>query len=224
MSKNNYDPNLSMQYEASIRYLVEKSNKRAWLVAFLSFIVATLSVVAVALLTPLKSVEPYVIRVNDTTGMVDIITSLDKKDITQNEALDKYFVSTYIKTREGYFYDLLQQDYIKTQILSSPKVSDEYVALYTGERARNDVLKNKFEVRIHINSVVLGDSAGMKVATVRFKEETIDLSSKTSTMTSKIATLSYDYSPDEPVNEQERLENPLGFKVLTYRIDTEINK
>ena len=43
-------------------------------------------------------------------------------------------------------------------------------------------------------------------------------------MTSKIATLSYDYSPDEPVNEQERLENPLGFKVLTYRIDTEINK
>lgn len=224
MIKNNYDADLSMQYEASIRYLVEKSNKRAWVIAFLSFCVAALSIAAVVLLTPLKTVEPYVIRVNDTTGVVDIITSLKKEDITQNEALDKYFVSTYVKSREGYYYNLLQQDYIKTQILSSPKVADEYVALYTGDKARNEVLKNKFEVKVHINSIVLGESAGAKIATIRFKEEMIDLTSKASTMTSKIATLSYDYSLDELVQEQERLENPLGFKVLTYRIDMEINK
>lgn len=219
-----YDKQKSIEYEASIRYLVEKSNKRAWLIAFLSFLVAVLSIVAVALLTPLKSVEPYVIRVNDTTGAVDIITSVKREDLLQNEALDKYFVSTYIKTREGYYYDLLQQDYVKTQILSSPKVAEEYIALYSGDKARNEILKNKFEVKVHINSVVLGESAGVKTATIRFKEETIDLSSKASNMVSKIATLSYDYSPDELVQEQERLENPLGFKVLTYRIDMEIGK
>ncbi|CDF65944.1 virB8 family protein [Campylobacter fetus] len=223
MSKE-YDKQKSIEYEASIRYLVEKSNKRAWLIAFLSFIVAVLSIIAVALLTPLKSVEPYVIRVNDVTGAVDIITSVKQEDLTQNEALDKYFVSTYIKTREGYYYDLLQQDYVKTQILSSPKVAEEYTALYSGDKARNELLKNRFEVKVHINSVVLGDSAGMKTATIRFKEETIDLSSKASNMVSKIATLSYDYAPDDLVQEQERLENPLGFKVLTYRIDMEIGK
>ena len=223
MSKE-YNKQKSMEYEASIRYLVEKSNRRAWLVAFLSLMVTVLSIVAVTLLTPLKSVEPYVIRVNDVTGVVDIITSVKKEDLLKNEALDKYFVSTYIKIREGYYYDLLQQDYVKTQILSSPKVAEEYVALYSGDKARNEILKNKFEVRVHINSVVLGESAGVKTATIRFKEETIDLSSKASNMVSKIATLSYDYSPDELMQEQERLENPLGFKVLTYRIDMEIGK
>lgn len=225
MSKNKeYDVNSSMLYEASIRYLVEKSNKRAWLVAFLSIFIAIISISAVALLTPLKTVEPYVIRVNDTTGMVDIITSIKNEDIIQSEALDKYFVATYVKAREGYFYDLLQQDYVRTQILSSPKVSEEYRKIYEGSDSRVERLKNKTEVKIDINSIVLGNSAGMKTATIRFNEEIIDLPSKTSTKAAKIATLSYDYAPKELISEQERLDNPLGFKVLTYRIDAEISK
>lgn len=93
----------AVDFESSIRYLVEQSNKRAWLIAFVSVGVAILSIVAVLLLTPLKTVEPYVIRVDNTTGMVDILTILDEEQISSIEALDKHFVAQYIKAREGYY-------------------------------------------------------------------------------------------------------------------------
>ncbi|EAL8133942.1 type IV secretion system protein, partial [Campylobacter jejuni] len=47
--------NTAIDYEASFRYLIEKSNKRAWLIAFISIFIAIISIIAVVLLTPLKT-------------------------------------------------------------------------------------------------------------------------------------------------------------------------
>lgn len=135
MSNND---NVALTYEASIRYLVEQSNKRAWLIAFLAVIISAIAVTAVCLLTPLKSVEPYVIRVDNTTGMVDIITSVNEETLTGNEALDKYFAGLYVKTREGYYFNMLQNDYTLTQILSAPNIAADYVAIYQGENPRQE--------------------------------------------------------------------------------------
>lgn len=35
--------NVALSYEASIRYLVEQSNKRAWLVAFIAMVISILN-------------------------------------------------------------------------------------------------------------------------------------------------------------------------------------
>ena len=224
---NNNDEETALSYVASIRYLVEKSNKRAWLIAIISAIIALASICAIAYMTPLKQAVPYVIRVDNTTGMVDIITSVKDTEFSSNEALDKYFTSLYVKTREGYHYNLLTQDYTLTQILSSPQVAQDYVKIYEGANARQEVLKNDNEVSIDINSVVLGESADIKTATIRFNATTSALSNsgKNTVQTSaKVATLSYEYSPADLTTEDERLKNPLGFKVTTYRIDDEIRR
>lgn len=224
---NNNDEETALSYVASIRYLVEKSNKRAWLIAIISAIIAFASICAIAYMTPLKQSVPYVIRVDNTTGMVDIITSVKDTEFSSNEALDKYFTSLYVKTREGYHYNLLTQDYTLTQILSSPQVAQDYVKIYEGANARQEILKNNNEVSIDINSVVLGESADIKTATIRFNATTSALSNsgKNTVQTSaKVATLSYEYSPADLTTEDERLQNPLGFKVTTYRIDDEIRR
>lgn len=181
--------NTAIDYEASFRYLIEKSNKRAWLIAFISIFIAIISIIAVVLLTPLKTIEPYVIRVDNTTGMVDILTMLDEKEIKANEALDKYFISTYVKAREGYYYDLLNQDYLLTQLMSSEKVANEYRALYEGDNARDQILKNSNEVSVQILSIVLGESNGVKTATVRAIITTKNLTSKGTTQATKVITL-----------------------------------
>lgn len=226
MKIDNNDQQTAISYEASLRYLVEKSNRRAWLVAFVAIFISIISIIAVCLLTPLKSVEPYVIRIDNTTGMVDVISSVNKTEfISDNEALDKYFTTTYVKLREGYYYNMLQQDYIKTQILSSPEVSADYMKIYEGTNSRVEILKNKTEIDIEISSVTLNDSNGMNTATIRFNEIYKDAQSRTVTnKKAKIVTMAYDYSPQTLTNEQERLENPLGFKVLTYRIDDEVER
>ncbi|EAL1980170.1 type IV secretion system protein [Campylobacter jejuni] len=213
--------NTAIDYEASFRYLIEKSNKRAWLIAFISIFIAIISIIAVVLLTPLKTIEPYVIRVDNTTGMVDILTMLDEKEISSNEALDKYFISQYVKAREGYYYELLNQDYLLTQLMSSEKVANEYRAWYEGENARDQILKNSNEVNVQILSIVLGESNGVKTATVRAIITTKNLTSKGTTQATKVITLSYDYILAK-ASEENRFLNPLGFKVLTYRIDDEV--
>ena len=223
---DNNDTKTAISYEASIRYLVEKSNRRAWLIAFLSIFISIISVTAVVFLTPLKSVEPYVIRVDNTTGMVDIITSVNQTEfVSDNEALDKYFTTSYVKIREGYFYNILQNDYTTVQIWSSPEASSDYLKIYEGDNSRVDILKNRTEIDVEINSVTLGNSNGMKMATIRFNQIYKDAKSRTITnKKAKIVTLAYDYSPQSLMTENERLINPLGFKVLTYRVDDEVER
>ncbi|TLD80361.1 VirB8 family type IV secretion system protein [Helicobacter trogontum] len=215
--------NEALSYEASMRYMIEQSNKRAWLIAFIGIALSFLSVIALVLLVPLKTVQPYVIRVDNTTGMVDIITALKKEDITGNEALDKYFISEYVKKREGYYYDMLNSDYVTTQLLSSDKVAQEYRAIYEGENARDKIFKNTIEVKANILSITLGESAGVKTSTIRIQTTTTNQTSKLKTESVKIVTLSYDYYPND-AKESVRLANPLGFKVLTYRVDNEVQK
>ncbi|EAK4517026.1 type IV secretion system protein [Campylobacter coli] len=215
------DFNSAMDYEASFRYLIDKSNKRAWLIAFVSIFIAIISIVAVVLLTPLKTIEPYVIRVDNTTGMVDILTMLDEKEISSNEALDKYFISQYVKAREGYYYELLNQDYLLTQLMSSEKVANEYRAWYEGENARDQILKNSNEVNVQILSIVLGNSNGVKTSTIRAKIITKNLNTRGLSESTKVITLSYDYILAK-ASEENRILNPLGFKVTNYRIDGEI--
>lgn len=213
----------SFDFETSIHYLIEQSNKRLWLIAFVSSFVCILSIIAVVVLTPLKKVEPYVIRVDNTTGAVDILTALDEKQITNDEALDKHFIAQYVKAREGYYYDLLNNDYTFVQLLSSPEVAESYRAIYKGDKARDVILKNSVEVIVDILSITLGESNGVKTATIRVNLRTKNKNSKDENLQYKVITLSYEYELGK-VDEKYRILNPLGFKVLTYRVDEEMKR
>lgn len=220
MNSRNFDRQ-AMDFETSLSYMAKKSTQRAWIVAFFAVIVALASSLAVSFLTPLKTVEPYVIRVDNVTGMVDILTTINEKEITSNEALDKHFITQYVKAREGYYYDMLNKDYILVQLLSNPEVASNYRSIYEGENARDVELKNNYQIDPQILSIVLNNSNGAKIATTRLKLKILNKSTQGVVEKLVVVTLSYDYFL-EAIREQDRLDNPLGFKVLNYRIDEEI--
>lgn len=213
----------AMDFESSVKYMIEQSNKKAWLIAFISVFITIISIIAVCLLTPLKTVEPYVIRVDNITGMVDIISTLNEKEISSNEALDKYFVSKYIKAREGYYYDMLNQDYILVQLLSSNEVSQAYRKIYEGDNARDLKLGNSTQIEVYIISIVLNESNGVKTATARINLTNKNKNSMAQNTSTQVITLSYEYQVAQ-VDEENRLLNPLGFKVTNYRVDEEIRR
>lgn len=220
-NKDEFNIDNALSFEASVKSLVEKSNKRAWLVTTISLMLNFLLGLAIVFLTPLKTVEPFVIKV-DKNGMVDIVSILKEQDILAEEALDKYWISSYVKKREGYYFDLLQEDYNFVQLLSDTNVADEYRKVYDGANNRADALKNKYEVKVKILSVTLNNSNGTKTATIRADINTYNLSSKADDIETKVFTIGYDYFPKNYASEEHRLQNPLSFKVLTYRIDSEV--
>ena len=73
----------------------ERSAKRAWFIAAVATLLTVLALVAVAGLTPMKTVEPFVIRVDNSTGIVDVVPVLTgKADVP--EAVTRYFVTQYV--------------------------------------------------------------------------------------------------------------------------------
>jgi len=214
------DKTEELDFELKLSDILLKSNKRAWIITFISTILLC-AVILLYLFKPLIKTEPFVIQVDKTTGLTQMLSSVSEKKITYDEAIDKFFTSQYVKKREQYFYSLLSKDYVYVQLNSTPKVAEEYIKIYTGKESRDKILGQGIEEKVKVLSVTLGENAYIKNATVRIK---IDTYKKGVVVDSKIkiVTLAYTYMPALKATEKERLSNPLGFKVTSYRVDAEV--
>lgn len=223
ITDDNFDKDNALDFETSRNYLISKSNQRAWLVAIISLFVTVLLVIAIVVMLPLKRVDVVAVKV-DKNGFVEIVTNLQEEVMKTDEAIDKHFIARYVKTREQYYYNTLNQDYERTQMLSSKLVSDNYIKFMTADKTgKYETLKNKFEIEAEILSIVLNDSNGTKTSTIRVQTKEKDLTTSNVQENIKVITLTYDYLPMKQ-NSKSRLENPLGFVINSYRIDEEIKE
>ncbi len=206
------------EFEKSRIAEIEKSRTIAWRVAYGAGIAAILAIAAVCLMTPLKTVVPYVIRVDNHTGATDIVTVLKDAKNTYGEVTDKYFLAQYVRYRENYDWDTIQSTYDATNLLSANAVQNEFKLFYDRTDAPHKVLKDKFKVSITINAITfIGD-----VAQIRFEKNTLPIGGQTvpPAPVRLIATIAYKYE-NTPIQEKDRLINPLGFQVTSYRVDPE---
>jgi len=67
-------------WDESTNDLLKKSNKRAWIVACAFGTVAVLEACAIITMMPLKTIEPFIIRVDNNTGYTDVVSKLAKTD------------------------------------------------------------------------------------------------------------------------------------------------
>lgn len=208
-------------WDASMVLAREASEKRAWRVALSFGVLAVFSWVALLLLIPLKRTEPYLIRVDSATGVPDIITTLKAEDIGKEEATQKYFLADYIRARETYDWYTLQKDYDKTRLYSALPVANEYTKLFEGESSLDKKYKNKVRVTVQIQSVVPNSPT---TGTVRFSKtlKYVDDNTSPGVTTRWVATVAFQFNSPSDLKESERLVNPFGFQVVSYRVDQEL--
>lgn len=196
-----------------------RSRRLAWTVAACACVVATVAVGAVAALTPLKTVEPFVVRVDQATGAVDVMTGLKGTDhLTYDEAVSKYFLALYVRTREGWLPQSAEQNFRQVAIMSAPPEQQRWADDFRPNNAQSP------QVLWGDNGVSLIDVRAIsfvspKVANVRF-HRTLRLAQQT-TESDWIATIAFTYTK-APMAEGDRLRNPLGFQVISYRSDPEV--
>lgn len=207
-------------WEASRTQSIEKSEQRAWYVAYGAVGVAVLSWLAIVLMMPLKETIPYVIRVDNTTGITDIVTALDSKGVGYNEVMDKYWLAQFVRARETYDWYTLQKDYNTVGLLASPNVGKDYADLFEGPEALDKKFGKSVRATVEIVSVVPN---GRGVGTVRFIKTTKRADDDgPGTVTKWVATVAYEYRNPSLISESQRLVNPFGFQVLSYRQDPEM--
>jgi type IV secretion system protein VirB8 len=199
----------------------ERSKRVAWTVAILASGVAIAASAAVAALAPLKSVEPYVVRVNQTTGSVEVMTGLTgERGVTYNEAVSKSFLAQYVRAREGYLPPAAQENFQFVTILSTPDEQQRWADLYraTNPLSPQVLVGPEGSATVTIRNITFIND---KVANVRFSK-TVRLGQELK-VTDWIATLTFAYTK-APMLESDRIRNPLGFQVDSYRADPEISQ
>ena len=199
-----------------------KSEGRAWKVAGAACGVALLALACVAVMLPLKTTVPYVLYVDKATGGTEVVNAISEREVGYRELNEKHWASKYVVARESYLYTLLQFDYDTTLGLSSDDVGRSYAKLFEGETAKDKRLGAATEERVKVISVVLPpDQVGKAV--VRFdriaKRTNADQPDPPQTF---VATMAYEFKPSMRGREKDLIQNPLGFKVTSYRVDAEL--
>jgi len=211
----------ALDWESSKIRMIAKSERKAWVVAAAAVGVTVLLSLAIFMMLPLKENTPYVMRVDNVTGAVDIVTALDVKTMKYDEVMDKYWLAQYVRARETYDWYTLQRDYNAVGLLSAPIIGAEYTALFEGKDALDKKYGNTIRTTVEIVSVIPN---GRNIGTVHFIKTSrrTDDPKATGSVTKWVATLGYEYRNPSMIREQHRLVNPFGFQVLSYRVDPEM--
>ena len=197
-----------------------RSRRLAWMTAGVAAGLAIVSVSAVAALVPLKTTEPFVIRVDRTTGAVDVVRGLGEADdpVPYDEAVSKFFLAQYVRMREGYLDAAAEEAFQVVSVLSGPAEQRRWAELYRGSNPRSpqNLYGPAAEVIVNVRAIAFLSPG---VANVRF-HRTVRRGQQVEE-SDWIATIAFAFTR-APMREAERLRNPLGFQVSSYRVDPEV--
>jgi type IV secretion system protein VirB8 len=193
-----------------------RSRTVAWRVAAGAGAIALAAVGAVTALTPFKEVTPFVIRVDNSTGIVDVVNSLKDGKTNYEEAINKYFTQWYVRYREGYSKELVEDYYYDVGIMSSSLEQQKYFQAFNPKNAQSPLnvygAYAKVKVRIKSTSFIQPN-----IALVRYTKE-VERGADAPQVSHWAATITFKYT-SAPMAEKDRAINPLGFQVVEYRND-----
>lgn len=195
------------------------SQRRAWWIAGAAVAVALLQGAALMLLTPLKTVEPYTLLVDRTTGYVQALKPLETARIAPDSALTQSFLVQYVIARESFDMAIVQPNYRKVALLSTGSARKSYIAAMQVNSPTSPLIVYPrgtiVETRVKSVSPVGPDSAMVRFDTLRSAPNGVPQLAG-----SFVALVRYRYSK-EPMKLEDRFVNPLGFQVTSYRRDPE---
>lgn len=211
------------QFEQDRVELAVQSRRTAWKVAAGACVLAILLAIALVVMMPLKTVDYRLLTINQQTGMTEIIQPLaDAKRITYGEALDKHWLSRYIITRGSYQWQTIQDSLEYIKLTSRNDVFSAYNTMLRSKRSPVSVFKENKKIAMRDVAIsFLPTTQDQVLAQVSFtrvvlnRDDTSDVSYQP---TKWSATITFDYLK-EIKKESERLLNPLGFRVTSYRED-----
>ena len=193
-------------------------------ITLISLLAAVLCAFAMQRLAPLKSVEPFIIQIDQKSGITEMVQPMTRERLKSPDQLDDFFLWRYVVARET--YDTADRDFrLETvRVLSAPKVFD----IFTKEIApSNDSSAahtlGDFGTRKVENPTIthLEGTEKAMLAQVRFAiRERFRNSESVYFM---LATVEYSYN-EIVLTRDERLINPLGFQVKSFRLDDETVK
>jgi type IV secretion system protein VirB8 len=202
----------------------QRSVRVAWRVAGAGWVCAVAGGASLLLLMPLKRVEPFVVRVDNSTGVVDIVP-LYAGDASWDQSVTRYFLTHYVTICERFNFATAESDYEECGALQAARRNQAWSALWSKSNPNSplNVHKDGSTVRAQVESVSFFQRGNgvTDLAQVRYVKAERQGSDGEERFTHWIATLQYVYAPPSQ-DPRVRRWNPLGFKVVELVTEPEV--
>jgi type IV secretion system protein VirB8 len=202
----------------------QRNARVAWRVAAAGWLCAIASAAAILLLMPLKEVVPYLVRVDGSTGIVDVVPVFAGR-ATPEEAVTRYFLTHYVSVCERFNFSTAESDYEECGAFHSAQRNQAWYALWTSTNPNSplNLHKDGSSLRVQVNSVSFFTRASglSDLAQVRYLKALRQGPGAEETFTHWVATIQYAYA-EAAKDPKTRRWNPLGFKILDFRAEPEI--
>jgi len=187
------------------------------------------AIVTIKEVTLSKTVRPFMVEMNDQTGVVTVVEPTTVDVITAEQAVDDYFTILYLKARESYNYMEYEYNYhTVVRLMSSGSIYNQF-RNYLADKATDPLRLYGSGTRlvVEIKSIQALPSAAsfaqteqvtlpdVNISQVRFK---IKAEGQNSFEQNKIAVIGYKFS-GQPLYGQSRFVNPLGYIVVSYIVN-----
>lgn len=203
---------------------LDRSRRRAWCVALVAAACTFSLSLALLVLLPLKRVEPYLIRVDGSTGVVDVVPAFTG-GASMPEAVTRYFLSHYVLTCERFDAATAESDYQECGAFHTARGNQAWYALWNPTNPASPLNQHRdgSSVAVDIESVsFLQPVSGVAdLAQVRYRQIEHSASGASSHLTHWIATIQYAYARPS-TDPTVRRWNPLGFKIVRFVSEPEV--
>lgn len=214
----------AVSWDADRARSATRSARIAWRIAALATSLLALTLLTLMLLMPLKHVEPFVIRVDNTTGVVDVVPVFAGREPMQ-ETVTRYLLDHYITVCERFNFATAESDYEECGAFHSAARNQAWFAQWDRANAASplNVYKDGTSVRAQVAAVsFFKRGTGLQdLAQIRYTKAVRPSGGGQDQITHWIASVQYTYG--EPSKDAHlRRWNPLGFKILDFHAEPEV--
>lgn len=201
-----------------------RSARWGWMVAGTAWVAILLLAGALMLLTPLKQVEPFLIRVDRTTGIVDAVPVYTGQ-ATLSQTITRYFLTHYVTVCERFDYATAESDYEECGAFQTPQENEAWYARWNPSNRDSplNVHKDGSSVSVQVEDVSFFKRASglQNIAQVRYLTVEHEGNSTGEHYRHWIATVEYAYG--KPSSDPKvRRWDPLGFKIVSMTREPEV--
>lgn len=205
----------------SDRYqLVTVQRNLAVVVILICILSIVLGIITILKISSDKSIDPFVVEIEEKSGISTVIRPFIQEKWTTDEALRRYFLLRYVFAREEYDFNTFNYNYFTVvRLMSQDSVYNQFRNQIYAPGTKSPVtLGERGKASITIRSIthLRPPKENAYLVQVIFVKDTT-MGDKT-TSENKVALFSYEYS-DLNMRVNERDINPLGFRVTSYKLD-----
>jgi type IV secretion system protein VirB8 len=198
--------------------------RSAWVVATAGWVCAVAAALALALLVPLKRVDVVVVRVDSSTGVIDVVPPYDAHE-GLGESVTRYFLTHYVTVCERFNFATAESDYEECGAFHGAQRNQAWYALWNSANPGSplNVHKDGSSVRAQVQAVSFFRRASgtLDLAQVRYVRAERPGNGADERLTHWIATIQFAYTPPSQ-DPRVRRWNPLGFKVIEMTSEPEV--